>query len=146
MIFAVTIESGNLILLAIAAVITAATPGFLAWLQGRKIHTIVNSQRTAMEASIKALEEESKKSAARAAEAVAEKRMAEITAANQTTLREAVAEAVRLAVAGIGSRPLPPAPAAAIPAPEAQTIVTEKIVANKIVTPEGAELLKPKGR
>lgn len=32
----------------IGAVISAATPGVLAWLQAKKIHTAVNSERTAM--------------------------------------------------------------------------------------------------
>jgi hypothetical protein len=32
----------------VVGIITAATPGFLAWLQTRKIHTMVNSERTTM--------------------------------------------------------------------------------------------------
>lgn len=35
-----------MVLAAIAAVITAGTPGFLAWLQARKTHTAVNSRLT----------------------------------------------------------------------------------------------------
>ena len=35
-----------MILAAIAAVVTAGTPGFLAWLQARKTHVAVNSRLT----------------------------------------------------------------------------------------------------
>lgn len=34
------------ILVGVAAIVTAGTPGFLAWLQTRKIHTLVNSRLT----------------------------------------------------------------------------------------------------
>jgi len=35
-----------IVLTALAAVITAATPGFLSWMQSRKTHRLVNSRLT----------------------------------------------------------------------------------------------------
>ena len=58
------------IITAIAAVIVAATPGFLAWLQSRKTHLLVNSRLTELleltrkaakaEGKLEAVDEQSK--------------------------------------------------------------------------------------
>lgn len=68
----------TLFLAAIAAVITAATPGFLAWMQARKTHLMVNSRLTELieltrvsakaEGRLEESEHQRKKEAAAAAE------------------------------------------------------------------------------
>lgn len=131
-------------------IIGAVSPlilGMVLWLQNNKLgkvekvtdatHIIVNSQRTEMQESIKKLEAESKVSAAAAAEAVAERRMSEMNAANQAALREAIIEASKIAA----SERAPALPVAVSGDPK--TIVAEKIVAEKIVTSDDIDAEHP---